>query len=64
MTTGAPVREAQPTEGRGHPARDDHGPLDYEHRYSDEGPKGRRLSGVMGEYGDDPTGGMRRWRDD
>jgi cytochrome P450 len=64
MTTGAPVREAQPTEGRGQPAGDDHGPLDYEHRYSDEGPKGRLLSGLMGEYGDDPTGAMRRWRDD
>jgi cytochrome P450 len=64
MTTGAPVREAGSTERRGQPAGDDHGPLDYEHRHSDEGPKGRLLSGLMGEYGDDPTGAMRRWRDD
>ena len=64
MTTGAPVREARPAEGRGHVAGDGQGPLDYEHRYSDEGPKGRLLSGAMGEYGADPIGAMRRWRDD
>jgi hypothetical protein len=33
MTTGAPVREARPTERRGHPAGDDHGPLDYARRW-------------------------------
>jgi cytochrome P450 len=64
MTTGAAVREARPTEGGGHVAGDGQGPLDYEHRHSDEGPKGRLLSGVIGEYGADPTGAMRRWRDD
>ena len=64
MTTGAPVREARRIEGRGHVAGDGQGPLDYEHRYSDEGPKGRLLSGAMGEYGADPIGAMRRWRDD
>ena len=64
MTTGAPVREARRIEGRGHVAGDGQAPLDYEHRHSDEGPKGRLLSGAMGEYGADPIGAMRRWRDD
>jgi cytochrome P450 len=64
MTTGAPVREARAAEGRGQLAGDGQGPLDYAHRHVDEGPKGRLLSGVIGDYGADPTGAMRRWRDD
>src|SRR5438128_9674963 len=64
MIAGAPVREAGPAERRGHAAGDGQGPLDYEHRYTGRGPKGRLISGVMGEYGADPVGAMRRWRDD
>jgi cytochrome P450 len=64
MTTGAPVREAGPTEPRAGAAGDGQGRPDYEHRYSDAGPKGRLLSGAMDEYGADPVGAMRRWRDD
>jgi cytochrome P450 len=43
---------------------DGRGPLDYEPRHTDRGPKARLLSGVMAEYGADPVGAMRRWRDD
>jgi cytochrome P450 len=43
---------------------DGRGPLDYERRHTDHGPKARLLSGVMAEYGADPVGAMRRWRDD
>jgi cytochrome P450 len=43
---------------------DGRGPLDYEPRHTDHGPKARLLSGVMAEYGADPVGAMRRWRDD
>src|SRR5438093_43751 len=64
MTTEAPVREAGPTEPRRHAAGDGQGRLDYEHRHSDAGPRPRRRSGVMGEYGADPIGAMRRWRDE
>jgi cytochrome P450 len=64
MTTGAAVREPGPTEPRARAAGDGQGPLDYEHRYSDDWPKGRLLSGAMDEYGADPIGAMRRWRDD
>jgi cytochrome P450 len=64
MTTGAPAREAEPTERRGRVTDDGRGPFDYEHRHTGRGPKGRLLSGVMGEYGADPIGAMRRWRDD
>src|SRR5262245_26992738 len=35
----------------------------YEQHYTDGGPKGRLLSGVMGDYGADPVTSMRRWRD-
>jgi cytochrome P450 len=38
-------------------------PADYEHRYTHGGPKGGLLSGVMAEYGADPIGSMRGWRD-
>jgi cytochrome P450 len=43
---------------------DGRGPLDYEPRHTDRGPNARLLSGVMAEYGADPVGAMRRWRDD
>jgi cytochrome P450 len=64
MSTGAPVREAGSTERRGRAARGRDAPFDYEHHYGDRGPEGRLLSGVMGEYGADPIGAMRRWRDE
>jgi cytochrome P450 len=64
MITGAPVSEPGRTERRGHAGGDAQGRLDYEHRYSDHGPKSGLLSGVMGEYGADPIRAMRRWRDD
>jgi cytochrome P450 len=64
MTTGAAVRDAGPTEPRAHAAGDGQGRPDYEHRYSDNGPKSRLLSGVMDEYGADPIAATRRWRDD
>ena len=38
-------------------------PILYERNYTGEGPKGSFLGGVMGEYGADPTGSMRHWRD-
>jgi cytochrome P450 len=63
MTTGAAVN-ARPTEPRDLAAADGQGPPDYEHRYHDDGPRGRLLSGVMDEYGADPIRAMRRWRDD
>ena len=36
----------------------------YERHYTDGGPRGGLLSGVMGDYGADPVTSMRRWRDD
>jgi cytochrome P450 len=38
-------------------------PLTYERRYTGTGPKGGLFSGTMREYGRDPLGAMRRWRD-
>ena len=62
MVTGAPVRQAPTTTG-GSTAPERKLPIDYEHRYTDTGPKSRLLSGTMREYGADPIGAMRRWRD-
>jgi cytochrome P450 len=64
MGTRAPARGARQTERRGTAVGDGPGPLDYESRHTDRGPKARLLSGVMAEYGADPVGAMRRWRDD
>ena len=64
MTTGATVRHVEPTPSQGGPAAERHGPIGYEHRYTDGGPKGRLLSGTMAEYGADPVASVRRWRDE
>jgi cytochrome P450 len=64
MATGATVSQVEPTAGAGRPSAAGQGPAGYEHRYTGAGPKGRLLSGTMGEYGDDPVASMRRWRDD
>src|SRR5215207_9774639 len=64
MATGATISEAEATP----PERKSPGEAPrrsrYEHRYTDHGPKGRLLSGSMQEYGHDPIGSMRRWRDE
>jgi cytochrome P450 len=64
MATGAPVRHATPTEQERRPGAERAKPAGYEHRYTDGGPKGGRLSGVMAEYGADPVAAPRRWRDE
>jgi cytochrome P450 len=53
MATGAPAATAELQRRAG-----------YEHRYTDDGPKGRLLTGSMAEYARDPVATMRRWRDD
>ena len=63
MATGAPVRQAASTTTGGSTAPERKLPIGYEHRYTDTGPKSRLLSGTMREYGADPIGAMRRWRD-
>ena len=63
MTTGAPVRDAATARGGRHSAERQK-PILYERRYSSRGPKNRLLSGTMAEYGADPIGSMRRWRDE
>ena len=64
MTTGAPVRDAASIARGDHAAAERHKPIPYERRYSGRGPKNRLLSGTMAEYGADPIGAMRRWRDE
>jgi cytochrome P450 len=65
MTTGAPVRDAESTTRGDRSERGERQtPILYERRYSGRGPKPRFLSGTMTEYGADPIGSMRRWRDD
>jgi cytochrome P450 len=63
MATGAPVRDATPnTRASGAAAREK--PIAYERRSTGRGPRGGRLTGTMAEYGADPVGSPRRWRDD
>jgi cytochrome P450 len=65
MTTGAPVRDAASTAQGDRPERAERQkPTRYKRRYTGRGPKLRFLSGTMTEYGADPIGSMRRWRDD
>ena len=64
MATGAPVNDTESTPEAAARRPNARGRLGYEHRYTDGGPKGRLLSGTMGEYGADPVASMRRWRDD
>ena len=63
MATGAPVRQAESTTTGGSAPAERKLPIGYEHRYTDTRPKSRLLSGTMREYGADPIGAMRRWRD-
>jgi cytochrome P450 len=63
MTTGAPVRQAASTTTGGSAPAERTLPIGYEHRYTDTRPTNRLLSGTMREYGADPIGSMRRWRD-
>jgi cytochrome P450 len=63
MATGASVEGAESTPRGVGPGADRQRLAGYEHRYTDAGPKGRWLSGTMAEYGADPVGAMRRWRD-
>lgn len=63
MATGAPVRERSSAE-HDRSAGQRQRPTGYEHRYTDGGPRGRLLSGTMREYGADPIGSVRRWRDE
>ena len=63
MATGAPVRQAPSTTIGGSTGPERQLPIDYEHRYAATRPQSRLLSGTMREYGADPIGAMRRWRD-
>ena len=64
MATRAPLRDAASTPGSAGSPAETQGLTSYEHRHADGGPRGRLLSGVMGEYGADPVEAMRRWRDE
>ena len=64
MATGAQVRQPASTTTDGSTARERKLPVGYEHRYTGSGPRNRLLSGTMREYGADPIGAMRRWRDE
>ena len=64
MTTGAPVRDDASSGRGGRQAAERQKPIHYERHYSGRGPKNRLLSGTMAEYGADPIGSMRRWRDE
>lgn len=63
MATAAPAghpksRPADSASTTAHPKS-----LTYDRNYTGAGPKGPLLAGTMREYGADPTGSMRRWRD-
>ncbi|HEX5014803.1 MAG TPA: cytochrome P450 [Candidatus Limnocylindrales bacterium] len=64
MTTGVPVDRGTPAGTSNRPPFDRQRVTTYEHRYTSAGPRGNLLSGVMGEYGAEPVGAPRRWRDD
>ena len=64
MATGAPVRDTASTARGGRQAAERQKPIRYERRSTGRGPKNRLLSGTMSEYGADPIGAMRRWRDE
>jgi cytochrome P450 len=64
MAMGAEA-EAVPSPPRGsHSGAEGQWPTGYERRRTARGPRGRLLSGTMREYGADPTGAARHWRDD
>lgn len=64
MATGAPVRPAESITTGGSAASERKLPIGYEHRYTGTGPRVGLLTGTMREYGADPIGAMRRWRDE
>ena len=64
MTTGVPVEEGAPTGGTARSAPDRQRATTYERRFTGHGPRGHPLSGVMREYGAEPVGAPRRWRDE
>jgi cytochrome P450 len=63
MTTAAPVQQKQTAPDDGAPTRARRKAIAYERRYTGTGPKGPLLAGAMREYGADPIGSMRQWRD-
>src|SRR6187549_852821 len=64
MTTGAPVKDTASPVRAGSSDADRPRPAGYERRRTTSGPKPRLLSGSMSEYGADPIGSVRRWRDE
>ena len=63
MSTAAPVHRRTTGPGDGASTTGQRKPVTYARRYTARGPKGTLLGGTMREYGTDPTGSMRRWRD-
>jgi cytochrome P450 len=63
MTTTAPVRQQGTRPDKGASAPGQKRPVAYDRRYTGGGPKGALISGTMREYGADPIGSMRHWRD-
>ena len=63
MSTAAPVQPRTTGPEDGASTTGQRKPSTYERRYTGRGPKGSLLGGTMREYGADPTGSMRRWRD-
>ena len=62
MTTAAPVHDkTAPGDSASTTGR--RGSISYSRTYTGQGPKGPLLAGTMREYGMDPTGSMRDWRD-
>jgi cytochrome P450 len=63
MTTAAPVGQRTKPPDRGARITGQRKPVAYDRRYTGAGPKGSLVGGTMREYGADPTGSMRGWRD-
>jgi cytochrome P450 len=63
MATGAPVRNTRAAPRGDRPTVERHRPATYDRSYTGGGPTGPLLTGTMREYGDDPVGSMRQWRD-
>ncbi|HET9082812.1 MAG TPA: cytochrome P450 [Candidatus Limnocylindrales bacterium] len=63
MTTATPVDQGTTAPGDGASTTGHRKSISYARRYTGLGPKGALVTGTMREYGADPTGSMRRWRD-
>jgi cytochrome P450 len=63
MTTATPVDQGTTAPGDGASTTGQRKSITYVRRYTGLGPKGALITGAMREYGADPTGSMRRWRD-